>query len=50
MVEPKDNLVKILAEAVWLKENYRIGMEEYQKSLSSIIRWAKESLCRDGKK
>jgi len=50
LANPKDNLIKIMAEAVWLKENYRVSLEEYQKSLSEIIRWAEEIHREDGKK
>ena len=44
---PKQNLIKIMAEAIKLKENYRIGHDEYIESLNKIIQWVEECLRED---
>lgn len=40
----KNNLIKVLAEATWLKENYRISLSDHQQSLNDILNWVEECL------
>lgn len=44
MTTLKENLIKILAEAHWLRNNYRISLEDCLHTLSNIIRWAEECI------
>lgn len=52
IINLKENLIKILAEAHWLRNNYRIGLEDCLHTLTNIIQWTEECLSQleDGKK